>query len=65
VGWANFIKAALYVDHNKANGKTDGLKLYFYVLNNLLRATIDPKTGDATTVQNHAPTILKRLRGLV
>ena len=34
------------------------LKPYFYVLNNLLRATIDPKIGDATTVQNHAPTIL-------
>jgi len=34
------------------------VKPYFYVLNNLLRAAIDPKIGDATTVQNHAPTIL-------
>jgi hypothetical protein len=34
------------------------LKPYFYVLNNLLRATIDPKIGDSTTIQHHAPTIL-------
>jgi hypothetical protein len=34
------------------------LNPYFYVLNNLLRATIDPKIGDSTTIQHHAPTIL-------
>jgi hypothetical protein len=45
------------VDPTKANGKTEGLKPYFYVLNNLLRATIDTKVGDATSVQNHTPTI--------
>jgi len=45
------------VDLTKANGKTEGLKHYFYVLNNLLHATINPKVGDATSVQNHAPTI--------
>jgi hypothetical protein len=57
-GKDDFVEAALYIDPTKANGKIDGLKPYFYVLNNLLRATIDPKIGDATTVQNHAPTIL-------
>jgi hypothetical protein len=57
-GKDDFVEAALYIDPTKANGKTDGLKPYFYVLNNLLRATIDPKIGDATTMQNHAPTIL-------
>jgi hypothetical protein len=45
-------------DPTKANGKTEGLKPYFYVLNNLLRATIDPKVGVATSVQNHDATIL-------
>jgi len=58
--WAGLIslKQPINVDPTKANGKTEGLKLYFYVLNNFLRATIDPKVGDATSVQNHAPTIL-------
>ena len=46
------------VDPTKANGKSEGLKPYFYVLNNLLRATIDPKVGVATSVQNHDATIL-------
>lgn len=46
------------VDPTKANGKTEGLKPYFYVLNNLLHITIDPKVGDATSVQNHDTTIL-------
>ena len=30
-------------DPTKANGKTEGLKPHFYVLNNLLRATIDQR----------------------
>jgi hypothetical protein len=58
VGRANFIEAGMYVDLQQANGKTVGLKPYFYVLNNLLRATIDPKIGDSTSIQNHAPRIL-------
>jgi hypothetical protein len=58
VGRADFIKVGLYVDPAKANGKTEGLKPYFYVLNNLLCATIDPKVGDDTSVPNHTPTIL-------
>jgi hypothetical protein len=58
VGRADFIEADLYVDPQQANGKTFGLKPYFYVLNHLLWATIDPKIGDATSIQNHAPRIL-------
>jgi hypothetical protein len=58
VGRADFIETGMYVNLAKANGKTVGLKPYFYVLNNLLRATIDPKVGDSTFIQNHAPRIL-------
>jgi hypothetical protein len=50
VGRADFIEADMYVNPAMANGKTVGLKLYFYVLNNLLRATIDPEVGDSTSV---------------
>jgi len=57
--WAGLISLKQpNVDQTKANGKTEGLKPYFYVLNNLLRATINPKVGDATSVQNPAPTII-------
>jgi hypothetical protein len=58
VGRADFIEAGMYVNPEQANGKTDGLKPHFYVLNNLLRATIDSKIGDSTSIQNHAPRIL-------
>lgn len=39
-GKADFVEVALYIDPTKANGKTDGLKPYFYDLNKLLRATL-------------------------
>jgi hypothetical protein len=50
VGRADFIKVGMYVNPAMANRKTVGLKPYFYVLNNLLRATIDPKVGDSTSI---------------
>lgn len=58
VGHADYVEAGLYVKPELANGKSHGLKPHFYVLNNLIRATIDPKVGDSTNVQGHAPRIL-------
>jgi hypothetical protein len=58
VGRDEFVAVGLYTHEIHADGKNNHLKPYFYVLNNLLRATIDPKIGDSTTIQHHAPTIL-------
>ena len=38
--------------------KTASLKPYFYVLNNLVRNTIDPKIGDSINLHENAPKIL-------
>ena len=40
--------------------KTTHLKPYFYVLNNLIRYTIDPKFGDSIHLRQDAPKILAR-----
>jgi hypothetical protein len=40
--------------------KTAALRPYFFVLNNILRHTLDPKIGDTTVFQNDAPRLLLR-----
>src|SRR6266540_3351280 len=43
-----------------ADGETQGLKSFYYVLNNLFRHTLTPKTGDATSIHAFAKNILLR-----
>src|SRR6266498_5533535 len=40
----------LYRRPRKADGGTQGLKSFFYVMNNLFHATLTPKAGDATFI---------------
>ena len=37
--------AFMYLDSRAADGKVKGLKSYYYILNNLIRHTINPKDG--------------------
>ena len=37
--------AYMWIDRRSADGKVSGLKSYYYILNNLIRHTINPKHG--------------------
>jgi hypothetical protein len=50
--------AQMYQPGKRADGNTTFLKPYFYVLNNLLRNTMDPKIGETIHIQHDAPKIL-------
>jgi len=50
----------MYRDPDIADGKTVGLKPYFYILNTMIRATLTPKAGDATTLQSISRNVLDR-----
>src|SRR6266540_999016 len=50
----------LYMEPNLADGMTSGLKPYFYVLNNLFRHTILPRSGDATKIHLWERNLLNR-----
>jgi hypothetical protein len=52
--------AQMYKSEHLADGKTTFLKPTFFVLNNLLRTSIDPKIGDQDNLQADAPKILCR-----
>jgi hypothetical protein len=54
----------MYKARKPADGTTTHLKPYFYVLNNLLRRTIDPKIGDTIHIQADAPKILVQFGAL-
>ncbi len=56
----NYDLGELYRFPRLADGKTSRLKSFYYVLNNLLRHTIAPKTGDATSINAYAKNILLR-----
>jgi len=43
-----------------ADGKRSGLKSYYYILNNLFRATINPKDGAASDVHGFVRNVLAR-----
>ena len=57
---SNYELKDLYRRPQKADGETQGLKSFFYVLNNLLRATLTPKSGDATSIHAFAKNVLLR-----
>src|SRR6266508_1606843 len=50
----------LYRRPRKADGGTQGLKSFYYVLKNLFRATLTLKKGDATSIHAFAKNILLR-----
>src|SRR6266542_5613650 len=50
----------LHRNPSKADGGTKGLKSFFYILNNLFRATLIPKGGDATQIHSFARNLLMR-----
>ena len=47
-------------DPNHADGKRSGLKSYYYVMNNLVRNTIDPKDGAASDINGYVRNMLAR-----
>jgi hypothetical protein len=57
---ADLDAAEMYKPGAHPDLKTTHLKPYFYVLNNLIRYTIDPKFGDSIHLRQDAPKILAR-----
>ena len=43
-----------------ADGKVSGLKRYYYILNNLIRHTINPKDGAASDLSGYVRNVLAR-----
>lgn len=52
--------AYLWRNPHEADGKRNGLKSLYYVMNNLIRSTINPKDGAASDVNGHARNILAK-----
>jgi hypothetical protein len=43
-----------------ANGKRSGLHSYYYILNNLIRNTLNPKDGAASDINGYVRNVLAR-----
>ena len=50
-----------YARKQFADGKTVGLKPFYYAMNNLFRETINPKEGDSTSLRKFAANLLVRM----
>jgi len=50
--------AYMWEDKRQADRKRSGLKSYFYILNNIIRATINPKDGAASDVHGYVRNVL-------
>ena len=50
----------MYLDSRAADGKVMGLKNYYYILNNLIRHTINPKDGAASNLNGYVRNVLAR-----
>jgi hypothetical protein len=50
-----------YERRDLANGKTVGLKSFYYTMNNLFRENINPKGGDSTSLRKYAKNLLARM----
>ena len=46
--------------NRSADGKVSGLKSYYYILNNLIRCTINPKEGAASDLNGYVRNVLAR-----
>ena len=52
--------AYMWIDRRSADGKVSGLKSYYYILNNLIRHTINPKDGAASDLNRYVRNVLAR-----
>ena len=52
--------AYMWIDRESVDGKVSGLKSYYYILNNLIRHTINPKDGAASYLNAYARNVLAR-----
>ena len=52
--------AFMYLDGRSVDGKVKGLKSYYYILNNLIRHTINPKDGAASDLNGYVRNVLAR-----
>ena len=50
-----------YERRDLADGKTVGLKTFYYAMNNLFRETINPKGGDSTSLRKYAKNLPARM----
>ena len=51
----------MYLDSRAIDGKVKGLKSYYYILNNLIRHTINPKDGAIYDLNGYVRNVLARL----
>ena len=52
--------AYMYIDSKSTDGKVKGLKSFYYILNNLIRHTINPKDGVASNLNGFVRNVLAR-----
>ena len=50
----------MWIDRRSADGKVSGLQSYYYILNNLIRHTINPKDGAALHLNGYVRNVLAR-----
>ena len=50
--------AFMYLDGRAADGKVKGLKSFYYILNNFIRHTINPKDGAASDLNGYVKNVL-------
>ena len=50
----------MWIDRRSADGKVSGLKSYYYILNNLIKHTINPKDGAASDLNAYVRNVLAR-----
>ena len=50
-----------YERRDLVDGKTVGLKSFYYAMNNFFRETINPKGGDSTSLRKYAKNLLARM----
>ena len=50
----------MWIDRRGADGKVSGLKSYYYILNNLIRHTINPKDGAASDLNGYVRNVHAR-----
>jgi hypothetical protein len=52
--------AYMWIDRRGVDGKVSGLQSYYYILNNLIRHTINPKDGAASDLNGYVRNVLAR-----
>jgi len=52
--------AYMWIDRRSTDGKVSGLKSYYCILNNLIRHTINPKDGVASSLNGYVRNVLAR-----